>query len=290
MPHSPIIVIGSHRSGTGMITSMLERLGLFVGKKKEENHEAVFFLELNSWLLRQAGGDWDCPEPFFCLLNNADIRTLMVERIRYLIGTVASVSFLGLADYLRYRGLANLDFPWGWKDPRNTYTLPLWLEVFPAAKVIHVCRHGVDVADSLRNRETRQLAASIATHQRLKQRPLRRWLYCRPHERPIRQHASVRCASLAGSFGLWEMYMEQARANINDLQERAMEIQFESFVADAYQGLKALARFCHLEAEDGSIKSAAGGFEPDRAYAYRRKHELQSFAEEVADRLAAQRY
>ncbi len=41
---------------------------------------------------------------------------------------------------------------WGWKDPRNTFTLPMWLKVFPNAKVIHVLRDKESVARSLMKR------------------------------------------------------------------------------------------------------------------------------------------
>jgi hypothetical protein len=30
--------------------------------------------------------------------------------------------------------------PWGWKDPRNSLTLPFWLQVFPGARVLIVHR------------------------------------------------------------------------------------------------------------------------------------------------------
>lgn len=43
MPVPPIIIVGMHRSGTTMITKMLENLGLFVGDQKEINNEALFF-------------------------------------------------------------------------------------------------------------------------------------------------------------------------------------------------------------------------------------------------------
>jgi len=39
----PIVIIGMHRSGTSIVTRMLGQLGLFVGKKKDMNHEALFF-------------------------------------------------------------------------------------------------------------------------------------------------------------------------------------------------------------------------------------------------------
>jgi hypothetical protein len=41
--HPPVIIIGMSRSGTTMLVEMLEQLGLFVGRKKTRNNEAVFF-------------------------------------------------------------------------------------------------------------------------------------------------------------------------------------------------------------------------------------------------------
>ena len=50
MNQQPIIILGMHRSGTTMITKMLENLGLFVGAEKEINHESLFFWEINNWI------------------------------------------------------------------------------------------------------------------------------------------------------------------------------------------------------------------------------------------------
>ena len=50
-----------HRSGTTMLSKLLEQFGLFVGSKKEENDESLFFYKLNEWLLRQANASWDNP-------------------------------------------------------------------------------------------------------------------------------------------------------------------------------------------------------------------------------------
>ncbi|MCS5697200.1 sulfotransferase [Desulfofundulus thermocisternus] len=38
----PIIIIGMHRSGTNMLTRMLEELGLFVGERKKATTRHCF--------------------------------------------------------------------------------------------------------------------------------------------------------------------------------------------------------------------------------------------------------
>jgi hypothetical protein len=73
-PHPPIVIIGMHRSGTSMVTRMLESLGLFVGARKDSNCEARFFQRINRWLLDQTGSSWDNPQPIHYLLNNREVR------------------------------------------------------------------------------------------------------------------------------------------------------------------------------------------------------------------------
>ena len=58
---APIIFIGMHRSGTSMLGRLLESLGLFAGTRKDPNNEAVFFQQINDWLLTQCGARWDMP-------------------------------------------------------------------------------------------------------------------------------------------------------------------------------------------------------------------------------------
>src|SRR5262249_51761949 len=93
---------------------------------------------------------------------------LVLDYIRFRMRTPHAISFLCLAAYLRYRSITNMKQPWGWKDPRNTYTLPIWLDVFPHAKVVHVYRHGVDVAHSLRVRQNNSIATARARFSRMK--------------------------------------------------------------------------------------------------------------------------
>src|SRR6185369_1404756 len=57
----PVIVIGMHRSGTTLLCQCLEKLGVFMGARKDENEEAFFFFRLNEWMFRQLDASWDNP-------------------------------------------------------------------------------------------------------------------------------------------------------------------------------------------------------------------------------------
>lgn len=277
----PVIIIGMHRSGTSMVTRMLEELGLFVGEKKMSDHEPYFFLGLNDWVLRQCGGAWDRPEPVDDLLENKEVRPLVTDYLRQIMKTPRAVSYLGWKGYLRHRTPQKVDIPWGWKDPRNTYTLPLWLDLFPEAKVVHIYRHGVDVASSLKVREEKVVARAKALHQ--KRNALLYGLY------PKRGGfaGSLRCASLGDGFTLWESYLARARQHVTVLGDRALEFRYEDFLVEPGEYLSKLADFCGLSTTKDAIANVSARVNKDRAYPYRRDPELRTFAGRVAERLEA---
>jgi dolichyl-phosphate beta-glucosyltransferase len=63
-----------HRSGTIMITRMLETVGLFVGKIKEDSHKAFFFRQIDEWLISQSEGPWAQPQAVDDLVENCELR------------------------------------------------------------------------------------------------------------------------------------------------------------------------------------------------------------------------
>jgi len=279
----PILIIGMHRSGTTLVTKLLEDLGLFTGKRKEENHESEFFLHLNHWLMTQAGGGWDHPEPVLDLLAHERVLSLATDYIQYQLRSPRVISYLGVGKYLRYRTPANLPDPWGWKDPRNTYTLPLWLRIFPDARFIHVYRHGVDVAKSLQSRHLRLLARSER----------RRWLLkaASTFRRKRGGFAdSVHCNSLEYGLHLWEAYVQRAHRLVASYPDRACELRYESLLSNPAKELATLATFCELPTDDSMLANAARHVRPSRAYAYRDKPELTHLAEAFATPLRAMGY
>ena len=284
----PVILIGMSRSGTTMLMRMLEQLGLFTGGKKTRNNEAVFFQHLNKWLLAQSSGGLENPSSIKYLLEDKEARTLFAEFICYTMKTPKVISFLGWGKYLRYRTPLNLDISWGWKDPRNTYTLPIWLDIFPDAKVIHICRHPVDVINSLRARRRRGLWRLKERHARVK--PLY-WFYLMlKFIQKQRVFVDLRCVSLDEGLSMWEEYIYEARTHVRALGDRAIEVRYEELLSEPARLLKYIAGFCELQATDRDIEKAAKQVKDDRAYAYRDNPELEAFTVRVAERLRAHGY
>lgn len=265
----PVIMIGMHRSGTSLAGRLLGRLGLFSGAWKDENDEAMLFLELNKRLFRRAGARWDEPGPAAGLTG---IAVETAARVRPWLSGPRAALFLGSRRYLRYRSLDRLDVPWGWKDPRNTYTLPVWLTIFPAARVLFIERHGVDVARSLEVRSARP-----ALRLRLP------W--------SGRSAVSARCAELEGGLSLWAEYQSQARTALAGLPaERVLRLRYEELLEQPAATLARAAEFCGLDAAESELGAAVAAIRAERAYAYRRDERLVAFARSHAATLAAWGY
>ncbi len=288
----PLVIIGMHRSGTSMITGMLEEMGLFLGKGKEagNNREHPFFVKINEWLLDQCRGSWRDPEPIRALIGHAELRELVTDYLGFYMKTSRAISFLGLRGYFRYGTPAALDMPWGWKDPRNTYTLPIWLDLFPDAKVVHIMRHGVDVANSMKVRTDKGMKRTmdeLPARSKIKYRTLyHRWL-----EPKLWGFANaIQDGSLQSGLELWERYLREAHEHVVRLGSQALEFRYEDFLQEPGPVLQKLADFANLAVGESTVVRLAERVRKDRAFAFRKHPHLVVFAEDVSDRLKAWGY
>lgn len=134
-----IVVLGMHRSGTSLVSSMLHTLGVTMGangflEADEGNPHGYWedgeFLDINKRLLKRAGGDWRNPP------SVNDIEKLKKDK------EVSKVC----------RQLVNSRHGvWGWKDPRTCLTLPVWWQFLDRhdTRILMVKRHKGDVLQSL---------------------------------------------------------------------------------------------------------------------------------------------
>ncbi len=147
----PICVAGMHRSGTSLVAKLLHEAGLFLGPESDilppgegntEGHwENVRFIEINDAILELAGGTWDRPPT---------VETGWQFQLKY--------------DGLFERAIElvrSFQEPWGWKDPRNSLTLPFWQRVIPDVKVVICVRNPLDVAQSLQARNKFPLPTGV---------------------------------------------------------------------------------------------------------------------------------
>jgi len=273
----PVIILGMHRSGTTMLASLLDRLGLFQGESLEENHESTFFLKLNITVMRRIHAYWDHPVPMHNFFDNSQAVELTTTCLKRTASSYHAIEFLGLRRFLRHRSIFALPCPWGWKDPRTVFTLPLWLSLFPAAKLIYLARNGVDVAASLFNRERRRF--DLQRHKLL--HPPFRFTLAGSLKR-IGYKGSLRCLTMPGAFSLWEEYVAQAQRQLTRFPNERHILSYEQFVQSPRHHLAALAAFCGLDTSDDAIAKAIDGrVETARAHAFVKHPEHVDFYHRV---------
>lgn len=138
-----ICIAGAHRSGTSMITRLLHCCGLKLGAESDlmppqaDNPEGFWehlgLVALNDELLAALGGAWDLPPKPDESFTGPQLNPLRLK---------ARLLIEGFAP-------ANV---WGWKDPRNSLTLPFWQDLLPGLRTLIVVRNPLEVAHSMRER------------------------------------------------------------------------------------------------------------------------------------------
>src|SRR5256714_12452564 len=126
-----------------MVTRLLHCCGLELGPQSElmppqaDNPEGFWehlgFVALNDELLSALGGAWDLPPKVEENFQGSHIDPLRMKA-RLLIDGFGSAQ------------------TWGWKDPRNSLTLPFWQHLLPGMKTLIVVRNPLEVAHSMRER------------------------------------------------------------------------------------------------------------------------------------------
>lgn len=255
MPISPVIIVGMHRSGTTMVTKMLENLGLFVGDKKEVNHEAFFFWDINNWIFDIAHCRADLPHNFRYL--NPRTREILIDDLQYFVQSPRKKVFLGALNS-QYKSVQDLDIPWGWKDPKNTFTIDLWKEIFPNAKVLHIYRNPIDSISSFIERDlVMKNKYQLNWKKWLKRRFLISYNY----------HTNFRLHSLEEGYQLWEEYVTKCFALEKDFPNM-MHVRYEDFLSDPAQHLSKIADFCGLEVQNSDIENESKNVKSDRSFAF----------------------
>ena len=266
---APIIICGMHRSGTSLISRALEAAGLFVGEAKEQNHEAVFFLTLNQWMFEQLGASWD--NPYNMRFINNELAGYLLSVIGNIINSPSATSFTG--DNPGHQVFTDSNSsPWGWKDPRNTFTAHLWAAAFPDARLVHVCRNPLDVAASLRQREEQTLARHKEQLAQMTPDQL---------DGTMRFQQSARLFHLEEGIKLWEDYTAQALLLERQFANNAIRVRYEDLLADPASELGRLVKFAALDDSSEQLQAATAQVNPARRFAFTGNPELLSLYRQI---------
>ncbi len=256
---SPLILVGMHRSGTSMLSRFIEKSGYFMGDDLQGDHESLFFIGINNWILRQHNAFWDSPSNY--RFSSDYMQEHLAGAVSRRIRGSALAGYLGKRRYLSAKMGGRLPDRWGWKDPRNSITLDLWAGQFPAARILHIYRNPVDVALSLRAREaqTRQ-SFRKSWRSRLKERMM---------SGKVGYQDSVRSDHLSEGYALWKTYTQSILDHERKLDMPFMHIRYESFLAEPEPVLRELVQYLGIDVTDGLVAEITDGIEADKAYRFR---------------------
>lgn len=271
-----LLVIGSHRSGTSLCAGILRALGVHMGADcGREHQESAFFREINVRALHSAGASWFRPAPLREALGRAPEFTALADAVRRATEAPARAGYFGQESSERVPRFADLDCLWGWKDPRTTLTLPLWLKVLGVLKVIHIVRNGIDVADSLIERERREPPHRFAT-MRYRLRSLRPSPWSEIKLRPFRNHREA--------FDLWAEYVARGvEATAAMDPHDVLTTRYEDLLSTPSRIIRQWADFAGAEAEQRVFDELARGVDPERRFAFLTCSELKRRYEQWAD-------
>jgi hypothetical protein len=152
-------VLGPSRGGTSLTARILELLGVYLGPEEEllggdlrqiphgdrpkaraANPDGFWehyrMMRINERILHRFGGNWREPPALPAGWESSPLIATEREEARVLL----EETFAG-------RDL------WGWKDPRNSLTLPFWQQLVPRVSCVICLRNPLDVVASLRQRE-----------------------------------------------------------------------------------------------------------------------------------------
>jgi hypothetical protein len=221
----PVVILGMHRSGTTALTEMLSQAGLEVGRDIDVLHESAHFQQINIRLLGLAGARWTDVGPFLDRVGDAAFRRTCRSVAEDRLRKGFARRFLGWPMHRAAAGTA-----WGWKDPRTCITVAVWHEVFPEARFLHITRHPLDVAISLKTREERR--------------------------RQRGKRPEPTSGELSHSLDLWETYVRSA-ATMRSAGSRYHEVRYEDLMADPGALLPGILRFCGLDDGPDTVAAAA---------------------------------
>ena len=198
------------------------------------------FWIVNERIFSRAGATWMDVRPLLSKLNSP----IFIFNMRQLI---SKSTFHELRDYLEsmpddYSG------QWGWKDPHNSLTLPLWLTIFPDAQVLHVKRAPEKVADNILRRQhdwqCDPPTGKPPLHKRLRN------LIKYPHrfKASVMRRLASTTLTRETCLDLWRISVDECDT-YKTLGDRFMEITYEEILEEPGKAVERLAAFCCIETD-----------------------------------------
>ena len=267
MSNPPVIVAGMHRSGTSMVTNILKKAGLSIGKKLDSNSESIFFQRINIWMMSLLGASWDSPKNFEDI--DGEIRENIIKQLNALLNSRTNSLYFGWSSIIKKGSFSRIDSPWGWKDPRNSFTSGIWKEVFPGLKTIYIIRHPIDTAESLLRRQMKEKDKDIKREKQYSD--LVKSLLSINH---TSYNSSMLLNSYNDCFSLISLYYKQILA---DSDQNSLVVKFEDIISSPETEIQKIIRYCDLDLDKKGLEEVIDKIDKSKCYAYKNNSELLDF-------------
>lgn len=246
----PVCIGGMHRSGTSMVANLLRLCGLHLGREDEmlppasDNPEGfwenVNFRNLNDEILGALGATFDAPPRLPRGWHELETLAPLRKKARAILRRSVTVE------------------PWGWKDPRNSLTLPFWSSLLPRMKVLVCVRHPLDVARSERRRWER-----LYTLNRPRVTSLPLYLPAWKFYDRVAGALSIRpqlVPSYRQCFNLWRIYNEAILASARP--EDRLVTHYDSYFVNPSAELRRVLNFLEMDVPDERMEESCSAILP----------------------------
>ncbi len=241
----PIIIAGMHRSGTSILTDLVQAMGVFVGNKRGAHNEDQLFVYLNDWILSEWDCSWANPYRLDFGLEKAEGLDLVSTHVEDYLKWTYHLKFFGLRNLLK-RQWQGKDFKFSIKDPCFSILGPVWERVFPKAKYLFIIRDGVEVALSLQKRQTSYF---LKNQKRYSNNPLfKNYMLYRQHlirKNRVKAFNSGICnESLDQGIALWDYYNQGIEKFVaTQPKEKFLTLRYETLLQAPEENIRQIGAF-----------------------------------------------
>jgi hypothetical protein len=125
--NDPVVIAAIGGSGTRVFARIIRHAGLFIGNDLNQQEDSQPFIDFyNIWIPLYIQKLYDHDDGIYQVLKKDFLN--------------------GVEQHLC--GIDNSNTIWGIKNPKAIHMIPLWHDVFPDMKFIHVVRNGLDIVYS----------------------------------------------------------------------------------------------------------------------------------------------
>lgn len=206
----PNVIGATGGSGTRAFARIARLAGMFIGESPTEAEDAAEFGEYSDcWINAHLSHRGSGPPTWIEQVMQSDLAALVQRHLR------------------GYSGSG----PWGWKEPRSIYLLPLYDAYLPQLRFLHVVRDGRDMAFSSNQNQLRKHGGAFLG-------------------RP------VEVDSPGDSIELWsQINLEAARYGSEQLGERYLRLRFEDLCREPTETAARMLDFFGLDGDPTTLSS-----------------------------------